>query len=261
MPEPQPRSRAALGRAAVLLLGALTGAALTWVLRPTGTLTGTATTPVDAIVAACGWLAWLLAGWLTLSVAVCAAAYLPGSRGRRPVAIDRFVPRRLGRLVDALVTAGLVGAVLGGTVVPAAAAAPTAAITATSHSAVGGDPLDWPGLADRHTASHPGHDPAPARPRPRAPKVGLVSAAPRRAAEREPLVTVRAGDSLWSIAAAHLGPDATSAQIAAQWPRWYARNRGVIGDDPTLIRPGQRLRPPDEHATDRTAHHRAGSSR
>jgi nucleoid-associated protein YgaU len=258
MPETPLRARAALVRAAVLLAGSLAATALTWRLRPTGT----ATTPVDAIVLACAWAAWLLAGWLALCVAVCAAGQLRGRRGtdRQRVAIERCVPRRLGRLVDAVVTAGLVGAVVGGAAVPASATDSTTLVVAASHRTASGDPLDWPGLADRPSTPR-AHDPAPAQPRSGAPKIGLVSAAPRGAADREPVVTVRAGDSLWSIAAAHLGSEATAAQIAAQWPRWYAANRSVIGADPTLILPGQQLRPPAEQATDRTAHHRAGSSR
>lgn len=52
---------------------------------------------------------------------------------------------------------------------------------------------------------------------------------------------VRPGDTLWGIAAATLGPDADNAAVAAQWPRWYAANRALIGADPNLILPGQRL--------------------
>jgi nucleoid-associated protein YgaU len=55
---------------------------------------------------------------------------------------------------------------------------------------------------------------------------------------------VRRGDSLWSIAARHLGPGASDAEIAAQWPRWWHANRAVIGTDPDLILPGTRLIPP-----------------
>lgn len=52
---------------------------------------------------------------------------------------------------------------------------------------------------------------------------------------------VRPGDSLWSISARTLGPDACDAQIAAEWPRWYHANRTVIGAEPDLIHPGQEL--------------------
>ncbi|MET4061176.1 nucleoid-associated protein YgaU [Arthrobacter sp. UYP6] len=56
---------------------------------------------------------------------------------------------------------------------------------------------------------------------------------------------VREGDSLWSLAAEQLGPQASDAEIAAQWPRWYERNRAVIGDQPNLILPGQVLEIPE----------------
>ncbi len=55
---------------------------------------------------------------------------------------------------------------------------------------------------------------------------------------------VRRGDALWDIAARHLGPSATAADIAREWPRWYHANRSVIGNDPALIRPGELLVPP-----------------
>lgn len=56
---------------------------------------------------------------------------------------------------------------------------------------------------------------------------------------------VQPGDTLWAIAAAHLGPDADDAEIAAAWPRWYAANAPVIGSDPDLILPGTPLSEPD----------------
>ena len=54
-------------------------------------------------------------------------------------------------------------------------------------------------------------------------------------------VTVRSGDSLWSIAAAALGPFASDADIAREWPRLYAGNRDAIGANPHFLRPGQVL--------------------
>ncbi len=54
-------------------------------------------------------------------------------------------------------------------------------------------------------------------------------------------VTVRSGDSLWSIAAAALGPLASDADIAREWPRLYAGNRDTIGANPHFLRPGQVL--------------------
>ncbi len=60
-------------------------------------------------------------------------------------------------------------------------------------------------------------------------------------AGRAGLVVVRHGDSLWSIAASRLGPGADAAAVAAASDRLYALNRGTIGPDPDLLRPGQRL--------------------
>lgn len=56
---------------------------------------------------------------------------------------------------------------------------------------------------------------------------------------------VVAGDSLWSIAAAHLGADATDADVARAWPAWHAANRDVVGADPHHIEPGQVLVAPE----------------
>jgi nucleoid-associated protein YgaU len=58
-------------------------------------------------------------------------------------------------------------------------------------------------------------------------------------------VVVRPGDSLWSIAAAGLGPLASDEEIAVSWPRWYSRNAPAIGPDPGLLLPGQVLRAPE----------------
>ncbi|GGL85955.1 hypothetical protein GCM10011594_02070 [Nakamurella endophytica] len=57
-------------------------------------------------------------------------------------------------------------------------------------------------------------------------------------------VVVLRGDTLWAIAARHLPADAGDARIDAEWRRWYVANRDVVGPDPELILPGQRLRPP-----------------
>ena len=57
-------------------------------------------------------------------------------------------------------------------------------------------------------------------------------------------VIVQPGDSLWTISARHLGPEASNANVAEAWPRWYAANRGVIGENPELLQPGQILHAP-----------------
>lgn len=55
---------------------------------------------------------------------------------------------------------------------------------------------------------------------------------------------VQPGDSLWTIAARHLGSEATDANVAKAWPRWYEANRSVIGESPELLQPGWVLHAP-----------------
>ena len=85
-----------------------------------------------------------------------------------------------------------------------------------------------------HTAAHP-------------PAAGGTRSAPPPPSQAV-RVRVRQGDSLWLIAARRLGADPSQADIAAEWPRWYAANREVIGADPGLILPGQVLVEPSDEA-------------
>ncbi|OAE02343.1 hypothetical protein A6A22_13620 [Arthrobacter sp. OY3WO11] len=78
---------------------------------------------------------------------------------------------------------------------------------------------------------------------------GILASPAHRAAEGEhgqqdEGVTVQAGNTLWDIAARHLGPGVSDLDIALQWPRWYEANRGVIGQNPDVLLPGQILQPP-----------------
>ena len=59
-------------------------------------------------------------------------------------------------------------------------------------------------------------------------------------------VVVRRGDTLWDIAQAHLGSHAELATTAREVELWHDANRDVIGPDPDLIHPGQRLVPPSK---------------
>ena len=59
---------------------------------------------------------------------------------------------------------------------------------------------------------------------------------------RHRLDTIRPGDTLWGIAAAHLPAGSRSpAQVARYWQQIYAANRTAIGGDPDMIHPGTRL--------------------
>ena len=165
-----------------------------------------------ALIACACWL------WVITTVTV---AGIVG--GREPSAAPG-VTRRL-----VLVACGV--AVAAGVGSPALADTTTASHTASSsgeHSLVG---LPMPDRAVAGNAS-PAAEPAPVvvdRPaHRRTPKTVAAPAA----------ITVRAGDSLWSIAAARLGPGADISEIDAAWRELYAANRDVIGSDADLILPG-----------------------
>ena len=58
-------------------------------------------------------------------------------------------------------------------------------------------------------------------------------------------VVVRPGDCLWSIAARDLAAGASDAAVDARWRAIYAANHALVGPDPGLVEPGQRLRLPE----------------
>jgi hypothetical protein len=108
--------------------------------------------------------------------------------------------------------------------------------------------------------------PGPTRSDPARP--GQADAARRARPDQSDEIIVRRGDTLWGVAEHHLGTAATNAQIAREWPHWFAANRSVIGNDPDHLVPGERLRPPereghrDSHAArpdSRTGRHRVGA--
>jgi hypothetical protein len=175
-------------------------------------------------------LLWLVALSLAVGLAAALLGYLPGAAGaagRRWAAIA--LPRMLYR---AAVGAAGLGVLL----------TPVAAGALPTHPTAG--PLPTPGWPTSTV-------PAPRMPT--SPSTASPPAEPRPAPtphEAEPdasdLVVVRAGDSLWRIAAAHLPPRTSEQRIAAMWPRWYAANRTLIGADPRRILPGQHLHAPTD---------------
>jgi LysM domain len=174
----------------------------------------------------------VLLGWLALTTVLALVAAVPSALGDRAA---RLTPRLVRSLVAAAVT---------GSIAVSSAAAASAA--------------SGPGPQPRPTASasvspavtdlpDPGWTPAPPPPPPARPgDVSLVSSAGTPGAAAEEHVVVRRGDTLWAIAARQLGPDADPTEIAREWPRWYAANRHLIGADPDLLQPGQRLTPPSD---------------
>lgn len=194
-------------------------------------------------------LAWLVLTWLALATM---AEVLAGGtdRRRRPGGRPRargWSPAVARRLAGVLLGAGLAGA--------ATSAAPAGALSGQPGTSVTAPVRVGPTVADPAVANlgvdRPGRDLAgwtPDRPAASATTrpgpVHLVASRPRPETAVDELVVVRRGDTLWAIAERHLGPGATAAEIATEWPRWYAANRAVIGADPDLLRPGQRLQPP-----------------
>ena len=65
-------------------------------------------------------------------------------------------------------------------------------------------------------------------------------------------VVVAAGDTLWDLAADTLPATADDADIQRRWREIYRANRDVVGADPDLIRPGQRLSLPDSRPDQET---------
>jgi hypothetical protein len=68
-------------------------------------------------------------------------------------------------------------------------------------------------------------------------------------------VEVRPGDTLWAIAVRSLPAGADPGAVARRCRHIHQTNRAVIGDDPDLIRPGQRLRVPGRGPSAPPPHH------
>ena len=67
------------------------------------------------------------------------------------------------------------------------------------------------------------------------------TSASRPAPEPAMRLVIHPGDSLWSISQKRLTSDASPTQIANEVERIFEANRNQIGNDPTLILPGQEL--------------------
>jgi resuscitation-promoting factor RpfA len=176
-------------------------------------------------------VAWAVLAWVAVVLAITALTCLPGVVGHAATGLAaRVTPlavRRAARLAVGLAVASGPVAVA----VPAMALPTPASVSTQTVSGEGAAP-GLPGIG------RPGHAAAEA--------VGSATAVesptPRR--RRDASVVVTRGDCLWDIAAGSLGPGASDAEIAAEWPRWYDTNRDVVGGDPDLIQPGMVLRPP-----------------
>ena len=204
----------------------------------------------------------VVAWWaLSLVAAVAAAMLERNGSGRAASAAGKFAPTFMRRLALAAVGVQLVTAPLAtaspaaegpGAPAPAVSAGwtPTAMLPAAAGSpqAAAAPSVHSP---DPGTPAGPAAAPADQGPqwRPLGPVIepGPLAGPPLRSpqpAGQATEVTVRPGDSLWSLSAAHLGPFSSDVDIAVEWPRLYQANRDVIGGNPHLLRPGQVLRFP-----------------
>jgi len=136
---------------------------------------------------------------------------------------------------------------------PSPTASPAATVTAassddgrTATTDVAPDPAAPRTTPARRTSAQPAAE-APSR----TPTTSRAAGA----ASDDVVVVVRAGDTLWSIAAEHLGSDASTRDVAAAWPAWFHANADEIGDDPDHIVPGQRLTVPASSARHSSARH------
>ena len=205
------RIRAIVARLGLVAVTVAALRALWWLTDDLVKAAGQAGTTFDEAVGLAALTGcWLCLGWFGLAVTCALATAVPGAVGRTASSLADVVTPSVLRTV---LVAGL-----GLTVVTGPAALATSASS--------------PGTTSPAATTWAGDDAAVRR-----------AALPQldRPAEDRPVVTVQAGDCLWTIAARALGPEATDAQIAAAWPSWYAANRAVIGADPNLLQPGQRL--------------------
>ncbi len=199
---------------------------------------------------------------MSLAIAVAAALLERSGKVRAASAAGKFVPAFMRRLALAAVGLQLLTA-------PLATASTLQSMNTVpsintvqpppgTSSAPPRRPAAWtptpvpalPGVPHVPPAAPPGTS-AVAHPqwRPLSPVIepGPLAGRPLRLqqpAEKGAEVTVRPGDSLWTLSAARLGPFASDVDIALDWPRLYQANRDVIGANPHLLRPGQILRIP-----------------
>lgn len=126
--------------------------------------------------------------------------------------------------------------------------APSAPASEGPATAPGASPTA-PSAAPRAAAPTPASQPSRPAPGPRSAarpdSPAPLAPDPGTAPDGRATVTVRPGDTLWSITAAAL-PSADDAQIADAWPRLYEANADTIGPDPSLLLPGQVLAIPED---------------
>ncbi|MBJ2120990.1 LysM peptidoglycan-binding domain-containing protein [Arthrobacter sp. MSA 4-2] len=256
---------------AVLYPAVLLGLGAILVLSGVGLASGGSRAPETGIGAAVASVGLVVLLWWSGALALALGAEFLEGRGRAAAAsrMAALTPGFMRRLSAVLLGANLLAAPCAASAPAAAQITPAVPAPAVAEPSVAVPPVSLPAVAapavtaltvpaDRGEdpqlgQSHPsGREPRVSpdwKPLPLPYDPGLLARPPGQqgsAPEADSAgVVVRGGDSLWSIAAARLGPLASDAEIAASWPRWYARNASMIGPDPNLLTPGQTLAAPD----------------
>lgn len=208
--------------------------------------------PADGILVVIALAGALLSLWVGVGMALSALSALPGALGQACTLLAaRMAPAAVRKVVAFVLGTALTAALIPGTAVAGSAhQTPRQAVVTSAQYAVGdiGNIADAAPDASFRLISETIHltseaigtsDDGDAAPGPSwSPDRRALSASSTGGMVN---IVVQRGDSLWSIAARHLGPGATTAEINAEWPRWFAANQRVIGDDANLITPGQVL--------------------
>ncbi|WP_375487753.1 LysM peptidoglycan-binding domain-containing protein [uncultured Jatrophihabitans sp.] len=209
--------------------------------------------PDEALGQLCSVLLWLAALWIALGLLAGVGTRLPGAVGRVCLRCARLVlPRVAVRVILGSTGLGLLAVPAAYAAGPTHPAAPTRVpVTSTwmhpSASSWLGDvaAAPWRSAAPAPVSSPAGPVTPPTWPSSSAPT--HENAPPQASGAR---AHVRSGDSLWVLAARRLGPNAAADDVAHYWHRIYAANRSVVGDDPSVIHPGQVLRLPTPAPTE-----------
>jgi len=225
--------------------------------------------PADGILIVVALGGALLSLWVGLGTALSALSALPGALGQASTLLaGRIAPTAVRKVVAFVLGTALSAALVPGTAVARTGhEAPRAAVVASAQYAAGalGSAVDsapnasFSLVSDAVHTSDAIHAIQAIQARNETDRAPAPSWSPERSTpsanseDRVVELVVHRGDSLWSIAARHLGPEATTSQIDAEWHRWFAANRLVIGDDPNAIRPGQVLSSPTSAPAEQSA--------
>lgn len=191
-------------------------------------------------------VALVLCAWFLFAIVGVLAAHLAAAASRTPrrlllgiaAVLDRVTPRVIRRLARAALGATLALGPVAGYSTPswAVPSAPPGATSGSVAADAGSFTLDWPAAPSDRWPTVPS---------------GSPRSLPRLDDLSRDVHVVVPGDTLWDIAGKYLaardgGHPPSAAAIAKEWPRWYAANRVIIGGDPNLLFPGERLQPPTE---------------